>query len=544
MFSRKAVVLAALTLTGLLLMLSLAACERVCDTDERPPCNSDGDQDVQDGDLDDSGEEPQPVVDGDLDEEETEGGEWPEQPEDGDLTEDDTGEEEELEEETEEPEDVDPGYDDYYGSLRYQTDATGFFRVARIDGQWWLITPEGHPFFSTGLNVLGYTGTCTRDGVCHYRDNMDTRYESRQDWADDQIPRVWDWGWNTVGAWSDWQLFAGRYPYTIIVYIARANMTENGPLDFFSDEFRELARSTIVSAVTPNVDDPYLIGYFFDNEMHWGFDLWRGKHLFDEYIKMDSTRPGKQRLVQMLRERYGTVAALNRDFRADTLADFTELLEATELKSRGTEGAQAAKAAFNGLVAEAYFSITDGVFREVDPNHLNLGVRFVSQMIPRSVIEVAGRYVDVMSINWYDLIPNLANTLVGLDPEYLPVNNWLYEQYQAGGRPILISEWGYRSKDGGPEMNTYPPIYPTLEDTEARADAYEEKFRGMLEREWFVGQHWFLFADQPPEGRFDGEDNNFGIVTEEDVPYEPLVQRSALMHAEMYRRLPPMPQAE
>jgi hypothetical protein len=106
-----------------------------------------------------------------------------------------------------------------------------------------------------------------------------------------------------------------------------------------------------------------------------------------------------------------------------------------------------------------------------------------------------------------------------------------------GGRPILISEWGYRAADAG-LPNTWPPIYPILPTQAARADAYETYFRNVLARPWFVGQHWFLFTDQPAEGRFDGENNNFGLVSEQDEPYKPLVDRSARMYQEIYRRLP------
>ena len=33
-------------------------------------------------------------------------------------------------------------------------DATGFFRTERRDDRWWLVTPEGHGFFSIGIDVV------------------------------------------------------------------------------------------------------------------------------------------------------------------------------------------------------------------------------------------------------------------------------------------------------------------------------------------------------------------------------------------------------
>src|SRR5687768_12674901 len=33
-----------------------------------------------------------------------------------------------------------------------------FFRVAEVDGAWWLVTPDGKPFFSSGVNVIDVGG--------------------------------------------------------------------------------------------------------------------------------------------------------------------------------------------------------------------------------------------------------------------------------------------------------------------------------------------------------------------------------------------------
>jgi hypothetical protein len=38
-----------------------------------------------------------------------------------------------------------------------------------------------------------------------------------------------------------------------------------------------------------------------------------------------------------------------------------------------------------------------------------------------------------------------------------------------------------------------------------------------------IGLHWFQYADEPPGGRMDGEDYNFGLVDIDDRPYEALL---------------------
>ena len=48
----------------------------------------------------------------------------------------------------------DPGFDAWGGWRGVTTTATGRFRVERMDGVWWLVTPDGHGFFSMGVDHL------------------------------------------------------------------------------------------------------------------------------------------------------------------------------------------------------------------------------------------------------------------------------------------------------------------------------------------------------------------------------------------------------
>ena len=104
------------------------------------------------------------------------------------------------------------------------------------------------------------------------------------------------------------------------------------------------------------------------------------------------------------------------------------------------------------------------------------------------------------------------------------------------GKPILISEWGFRAADSG-LPNTWPPLFPTLQTQDQRAGAYQEFVQGLLATPYVVGQHVFEHADEPVAGRFDGEDSNFGLVDLHDDPYPPMVEVSRWMHDCAYARL-------
>jgi len=293
--------------------------------------------------------------------------------------------------------------------------------------------------------------------------------------------------------------------------------------------------------IAPYKDDPYCIGFFLDNEMHWGLD-WHieAGHLLKDYMEMDyASSAGKRYLIEWLRNRYILIEHLKNDFTMDAeITSWEDMQHNMKIKKRNTTGSFATMQMWTGEVAERFFGVTDSVFRAADPNHLNLGVRFVSQLTPSSVLNVAGRYVDVISVNWYDLNEGLADNLSDWDPDYCHVTNDLECHWLEGRKPIIVSEWSFRAKDSG-LPNSYPPQYPTLETQTERADAYEDRFRRMLSKPWFVGHHWFIYVDQPPEGRFDGENNNFGIVTEGDEPYVEFTERSAMMYEEIYKLLPP-----
>jgi agarase len=86
----------------------------------------------------------------------------------------------------------------------------------------------------------------------------------------------------------------------------------------------------------------------------------------------------------------------------------------------------------------------------------------------------------------------------------------------------MATEFSFRSSESKPP-NTYPPIYLTFDTQVERAAAYDDYVRNCFRAPYIVGHHWFEYVDQPVGGRFDGEDNNFGLVTVADEPYSDFV---------------------
>lgn len=420
-----------------------------------------------------------------------------------------------------------PALDGYGGLTSVSLGATGRFRLAEVDGRWWLVTPDGHPFFSAGVNHTTPYGTTDRNGGRAYWDTVQAKYGSIPAWADAQVERFGEWGFNTLGGWSTYDAFAGKLPYTVLFSFAGQNFVSGRMDDFWDPAWAAGVEATAQAVAAPRADDPWLVGYFLDNELHWNKDF-RFLDQLDLYLDREATAPGKVHLLGWLADRYGgDFAAFAADFDSDATG-WDDLAEPTVLTDVGP-GAQPTRAAWAGAVAERYFSITDAALEAADPDHLNLGARFLTQITVPEVVAAAGRYVDVLSVNWYDIKPEWEEVLAGLGPAYLPTTDTLVEFHRLTGRPLLVSEFGYRALDSG-LPNTWPPFQVVLDTQTQRAAAYQNYVDCLINTGYVVGAHWFEHADEPAIGRSDGEDDNWGLVTEGDEPYELVVETAATLH--------------
>ncbi|MEQ8818914.1 MAG: hypothetical protein RLY93_01620 [Sumerlaeia bacterium] len=57
-----------------------------------------------------------------------------------------------------------------------------------------------------------------------------------------------------------------------------------------------------------------------------------------------------------------------------------------------------------------------------------------------------------------------------------------------------------------------------------RGARYDDFLPNNMAWPMMVGMHWFEFSDQSPQGRFDGENSNYGIVDIEHRPYTELIR--------------------
>ncbi len=376
--------------------------------------------------------------------------------------------------------------------------ATGFYRVARIDGRWWFVDPSGHPVVSVGVNDVTYDGDPIRGtGPSPYLEAVRRRYADRAAWADAALSLLRLSAFNTLGAWSDPQLWTHGMAYTVMLDFgarAGADPPRGKPVDVYAPGFEATARQTAAALELPIADDPNLLGYFSDNELWWGTDWRRRETLLAAYLELSAGAPGRTHAVAFLRDRYGgSIARLNAAWRV-TAADFAGVPPSARTRAYRLDAE-----AFLGRVAARYFAVAAAAIRDVDPHHLYLGERF--QGLPPFPVLRAARAADVVSINLYVRDPRRAVRRV----------------YAATGRPVLVTEFSFRSLDSG--LPNTIGAGPWVFDQRTRGLAYVNYVMNLVSLPEAVGYHWFRWADEPAQGRADGENSNYGLVTVDDVPY-------------------------
>ena len=422
-----------------------------------------------------------------------------------------------------------------------------FFHAAKVDSRWWLVAPGGRRFISKGVTTVQFAQDTIQGTITSpYGDTNREKYGSVQAWRKAAAKRLIGWGFNTLGAWSDdavseVSVDGKRLAYAPIVDLGAKFVAEKQRAaawlhgvfpDVFDPDFEPMAHRLARERCTPRAGERWLLGWFTDNELRWSPD-WRGSdELLTMFLSLPADVPGKKAAVDLMRERYGSVTNFNAVWKS-TFSGWDELTqtnsvhapvvrkaiyqqnEETERQANEADPKRAAFVAdceaFLARLAERYFRITSEAIKAADPNHMNFGCRF-AYVPPSPVIAAAAKYTDAISFNCYRLDPRET-----------------IERYSAFGKPLIIGEFSFRSEDSG--LPNTRGAGPKVKTQAERAAAFKEYVTLALQNPNLVGYHWFEHADQPKEGRFDGENSNYGVVNIHDEVYEELTRTMTEINA-------------
>ncbi|MDD4101093.1 MAG: hypothetical protein PHU80_00485 [Kiritimatiellae bacterium] len=442
-----------------------------------------------------------------------------------------------------------PAYGISNGLTDIRDKATGFFRVIKKpDGRWWTIDPLGRGVVLLGVDHVSFHGHwCEKLGYApHGKKNL-VKYPDKSVWEEETLGRLQKWGFNMLGAGCDHQLQYRGLIHTVFINIGdsftrlegdyQITPNENRPCSAFPNvfhpDFEDYCRFRARQYCAPNRDDPWLFGYFIDNELAW----WgRGElqtGLFDAVMQKTADHTAKLALRDFLAKHSGNnLETFNKLWDTD-LKSFDALLALDRLPSEN-EPQRAAKYNFLRLVADRYFSLASKAIRDVDPNHLVLGARFAGTGgAAPAVWEVSGQYCEVVTFNFYpmaDLGKGVVYNHFGKTSE--PVTTHFEKYYNHVRRPMLITEWSFPALDAGlPSVHGAGQRFRTQAERTAATSLFA---RTMLSMPFLLGYDYFMWVDEPELGISSDfpEDSNYGLINEDGVPYQLLTEMFTELHRE------------
>ena len=425
-----------------------------------------------------------------------------------------------------------------------------FYHVENIGGVNWVVDPAGRAMTIRGIDHVRPNGWKDRNlGYDVYGRFVETNYPSREAWVSETLDRLGDWGFNVLANHCDEPLLRGRtIPHTITLYLGgkfgakTADDPErwitpwSGPCtglpNVFHPDFERWVRERAREVCAPERDNPWLLGWFLDNELKWWGPPGNGRRdlaLYDTVAALPPEHSARKELEKFVADfnaeaqRRGEGCVRNGQHENPVSlinpVDNNFAFSATP-RLRVENTSEEVKAAFLRHFAERYFSVLGSAIREADANHMILGCRFAwpFSLVHPALWEVCGKYCDVISFNcypWADLDRGVVLDVKDgrlVAERFAEIHGWC-------GKPLLVTEWSFPALDTGrPCLHGAGQRFPTQE---GRAAATALFARTMLSLPYFAGYSYFMFLDQPASGISEDfpEDSNYGLINEFGVPY-------------------------
>ena len=418
-------------------------------------------------------------------------------------------------------------------------EATGHFRVEKIDGKWWMIDPEGYLFWSHGVVRVSHSSAVTPlegkniPNRCHYFEDLPAEgtefaqfyrtydallkpyytardIDSTYDFSSANLYRKYgknyldafgdichrrlrSWGMNTIANSSDKDIcLMDRTPYTDRFEVVSAPIAGTRGwwpvMDPFDKSFNASIEKQLIDRKN-ELEDPWCLGFFVDNEIAWGSET----HLAEVVLKTPATQAAKKQFVSDLKAKYKTIAALNKAW-GSSFASWDALLK-NDKDIKTSKKNKDDLLAFNRSLIHKYYSNIRAAFDKLAPGVLYMGCRF-SNYTP-DLVKIGAEYCDVISYNHYNFTTDNVILPEGVD------------------KPVMIGEFHFGALDRG----MFHCSQVETETQEKRGEAYIRYVESALRHPQIIGVHWHQYSDQATTGRFDGEDFQVGFTDVCDTPY-------------------------
>ncbi len=445
-----------------------------------------------------------------------------------------------------------------YGGIKAKRfESNGFFQTKHDGERWYLVDPEGYAFYSIGIDIIGAGIGGNIDGIESLHDWLppqddktfekawiqadylqDIRSETgmgsanlfdfgtanlirtfgkdwHEQWSKITARRLIEWNVNTVGNWSDMDFArSAKTPYVMPMEdfpVTNKRIFRDFP-DVFSPEYAQKAK-VFAKQLEEFKNDKYLIGYFMNNEPGWAYVP--QLNIAEELLSQGEGFVSKTVLINFLSERYKQdISAFNRAWALE-LGAFSDLHQPRRRASELSAQAKADLTEFSTRMLDEYVRVPVAATKAVDPNHLNMGMRWASSALKHKWRFAGSQYLDVFSMNNYTDDPTARLDIAA---------------EMSGGKPVLIGEFHHGSMEGG-----HPSYGARWTATEAeRAQAYRYYAENAVSHKNSIGLHYFAYNDDPVLGRFDGENFHHGFVTTAHKPYSDFIKGYTEVNKDLY----------
>ncbi len=405
-----------------------------------------------------------------------------------------------------------------------QFEATGRFRLQKINGRHWLITPEGHRYFLIGCDAVGYReggyssplknpDGSRRSGFAELPDvkqvpdglpggkkvnflaaNLAKKYGPSYYEKSKEVnrKRLIHWGFNSTAKWGWGETF--DLPYVEDWTFRTVKLLPRRRIDVYDPAFTAAAEKEVAAQVARRKNDPMLIAYASENENGWSYQDVK------ELTAAAPTVASKQALVDFLIRRHGEAKAAAQfqlsGGRKEMLANRNIVnLNAKDLADFITQSSR------------YYHRIVRDLFRKHDPDHLWFGASHCRGQADEWIY-AAAEFTDAVMLNEYDIYALWTSRLM---PELRKLD-----------KPFFITEFSFVCDQRG--LRPYNSVN-TVRDQQARGLGYRHYTEQLAADPLCIGFGYFIFFDQPVMMRSlpMGESFNFGLVDVTDRPYEEMI---------------------
>lgn len=367
---------------------------------------------------------------------------------------------------------------DKYGS---RTDmgpyeVTGRFYVKKIGDRFYLIDPLGYPHIQRGVASLR-KGSSIRNAEA-----FAAKFSSDQEWLDETAEELAKMGMHGSGAFctgtyqaiQEHNRFSQNFPITLSPSFGfLSNFKSKYGLDYcngdsntaialvlHTDEWNRFCEEYCREQLAPYMNDPNVLGFFSDNEINFSSSSGSDKYLLDRILNSKNTSDIAYQEARKFMDSKG----------ADTVTE--------ELNEE-----------FTGTLAELYYKGIKEAVQKVDRGMLYLGSRLHGKpKYMESVVRAAGRWCDVISINYYSRWDVELNGAVQDWAEWAP------------DTPFIVTEFYTKAYES--DLNNLSGAGFLVPTHMEKAFAYQHFTLGLLEAKNCVGWHWFKYQDD------DGTDNS------------------------------------